>query len=75
MDGEIMDTSSRGRPSWASAVGIVQGHMCQLRMASHVEHRGGEVGLVKKPTGFINSSQIILDQLDKKCPGGMITYH
>jgi hypothetical protein len=39
-------------------------------MTSHIEHRGGEVGLVKKPTGFMTSSQFLLKELDKRCPGG-----
>ena len=52
------------------AVGIVQGHMCQFRMMSHVDRQGGEMGLVKKPKGFMSSSKFILEELDKKCPGG-----
>ena len=28
------------------------------------------MGLVKKPTGFMSSSGFILEELDKKCPGG-----
>ena len=51
-------------------MGIVQGNMCQFRMTSHIEHRGGEVGLVKKPIGFMSSSRLILDELNEKCPGG-----
>jgi hypothetical protein len=39
-------------------------------MTSHIEHRGGEEGLVKKPTGFMSSSKFTLEELDKKCRGG-----
>ncbi len=28
------------------------------------------MGLVKKPIGFMTSSQFLLNELDKKCPGG-----
>ena len=52
------------------SVAIAQGHMYQFRMTSHIDRRGGEVGLVKKPTGFMTSSQFLLRELDKKCPGG-----
>ena len=52
------------------SVNLVQGHMCQFRMTSHIEHRGGKEGLVKKPTGFMSNSKFILEELDKKCPGG-----
>ena len=38
------------------SVELAQGHMCRFLMTSHGEHRGGEVGLVKKPTGFMCSS-------------------
>ena len=39
-------------------------------MTTHIEHRGGEVGLVKKPTGFMSSSPYVLTELDRKCLGG-----
>ena len=52
------------------SVNLVQGHMCQFRMTSHIEQRGGEEGLVKKSTGFTSNSKFILEELDKKCPGG-----
>ena len=54
-----------GHPS----VGVTQGHMCRFLMTSHVEKRGGEEGLVKKPTGFMSSSACLLRELDKKCTG------
>ena len=41
------------------AVEIVQGHMCRFRMTTHIEHKDGERGLVKKPTGFLSSSRCI----------------
>ena len=31
---------------------------------------GGGSGSVKKPSGFMSSSEYILDELDRKCPGG-----
>ena len=51
------------------SVELAQGHMCRFLMTSHVEHRGGEVGLVKKPTGFMCSSSCIIQELDRKCTG------
>ena len=51
------------------AVGIVQGHMCQCLMMSHIDRRGCEMGLVKKPTGFMRSSKFILEELDRRWPG------
>jgi len=44
--------------------------MCQFRMMLHVARPGGELGLVKKPTGFMTSSKCIATELDKKCDGG-----
>ena len=41
------------------AVEVVQGHMCRFRMTTHIEHKNGERGLVKKPTGFLSSSKCI----------------
>ena len=52
------------------AVGTTQTHMCRFLMTTHIEHRGGEVGLVKKPTGFMSSSPYVLTELDRKCLGG-----
>ncbi len=52
------------------AVNLSQGHMCQFRMMSHVDRPGGEMGLVKKPTGFMTSSKHIAIELDKRCDGG-----
>ena len=51
-------------------VNIVQGHMCQFRMMSHVDRPGGEMGLVKKPIGFMTSSRCVAKELDKRCDGG-----
>ena len=45
------------------AVGTTQTHMCRFLMTTHIEHRGGEVGLVKKPTGFMSSSPYVLTEL------------
>ena len=47
------------------SVEIAQGHMCQFRMTSHIDKRGGEEGLVKKPTGFMTSSPFLLRELSK----------
>ena len=52
------------------AVNIYQGHMCQFRMMSHVDRPGGEMGLVKKPTGFMTSSKHITSEPYKRCDGG-----
>ena len=51
------------------SVEVAQGHMCRFLMTSHIERRGGEVGLVKKPTGFMTSSQCVLQELNKQCTG------
>ena len=55
-------------------VDIVQGHMCHFRMMSHVDRRGGEMGLAKKPKGFMSSSKFFLEEMGRKCPGDMTTY-
>ena len=52
------------------AVHVVQGHMCQFGMLTHVEEKGGKMGLVKKPTGFMTSSSCIANALNLKCQGG-----
>ena len=39
-------------------------------METHMDHRGGKKGLVKKPTGFMSSSRYIIQELDRKCTGG-----
>ena len=36
-------------------VQLVQGHMCQFGMTTYISERGGDRGLVKKPTGFLTS--------------------
>ena len=36
---------------------------------THIEYKGGEKGLVKKPTGFMSSSRYIIQELDRKCAG------
>ena len=51
-------------------VDIAYGHVCQFRMTSHIEHRGGEMGLVKKPIGLMTSSKRFMDELNTKCEGG-----
>ena len=35
-------------------------------MITHTEHRGGEVGHVKKPTGFMPSSPYVITDMDRK---------
>ena len=49
------------------SVEVTQAHMCRFMMTTHVDKKDGEVGLVKKPTGFMTSSHCILKQLDRKC--------
>ena len=51
------------------SVEVVQGHMCRFRMTTHIETKGGEKGLVKKPTGFMSSSRFIRQELGKTCNG------
>ena len=38
-------------------------------METRIDHKGGEKGLVKKPTGFMSSSRYIIQELDRKCTG------
>ena len=47
----------------------VQTHMCQFGMQSHIDRIGGDLGLVKKPTGFMTSSRCVLQELGKRCSG------
>ena len=35
------------------SVELVQGHMCQFRMTTHITTKNGERGLVKKPAGLL----------------------
>ena len=51
------------------AGGITQTHMCRFLMTTHIEHKNGEVGLVKKTAGFMSSRPYVLSELDKKCVG------
>ena len=51
-------------------VQLVQGHMFQFGMTTHVDEKNGEQGLVKKPTGFLTSSQCIAQALNLQCAGG-----
>ena len=51
-------------------VQLVQGHMCQFGMLTHINEKHGEKGLVKKPTGFLTSSDHIARALNLKCGGG-----
>ena len=51
------------------ALDVSQGRMCQFEMATHVANRGGEMGLVKRPTGFMASSRCLIDELNKECEG------
>merc|ERR1712127_192857 len=39
-------------------------------MTTHISERHGERGLVKKPTGFLTSSECIAKLLNRICPGG-----
>ena len=38
-------------------------------METHIDHKGGEKGLVNKLTGFMSSSPYIIQELDRKCTG------
>ena len=51
------------------SVQVTQAHMCRFLMETHIDHRGGEKGLVKKPTGFMSSRRCIIQELDRKCTG------
>lgn len=46
-----------------------QTHMCRFGMESHVQSKGGEKGLVKKPTGFMSSAECIVAELARRCDG------
>ena len=45
----------------------VQTHMCQFGMQSHIDKVGGDLGPVKKPTGFASNSWTIMRELDRLC--------
>ena len=51
-------------------VQLVEGHMCQFGMTTHVNEKHGEQGLVKKPTGFLTSSECVARLLNRTCQGG-----
>ena len=51
------------------AVTLTQGHMCQFGMETFDDKKLGTKGPVKKPTGFMTSSQSIARELDRQCPG------
>ena len=38
-----------------------------MSMETHIDHRGGKKGLVKKPTGFMSRIRYIIQELDRKC--------
>ena len=38
-------------------------------METHIDHRGVEKGLVKKPTGFMSSSRYIIQELTASALG------
>lgn len=50
-------------------VQLVEGHMCQFLLRTHIEQDGGELGLVKKPTGFVTSSECLAAALNVRCSG------
>ena len=56
------------------AVGVTQTHKCRFLMTTHIEHRGGEVGPVRKPTGLMSSSSYVLIELDRKCVAARRSY-
>ena len=41
----------------------------QVTMETHVDHKGGEQGFVKKPTGFMSSNLYIIPELERKSTG------
>ena len=43
----------------------VQTHMCQFGMESHRDKVGGEMGPVKKPTGFASNSWAMMRELGR----------
>ena len=45
----------------------MQTHMCRFGMSSHIDEKGGDRGLVKKPTGFLTSARHVAAQLDVQC--------
>ena len=47
----------------------VMTHMCQFGMRSRIPGVGSELGLVKKPTGFMTNCVPIANELHKVCPG------
>ena len=49
--------------------------MCQFKMMTHIEKKGGKMGLVKKPTGFMTSSSCIASALNMRCSGGHDNVH
>ena len=49
------------------AVSLVQGHMCQFGMETWDDRKAGTNGPVKKPTGFMTSSQCIAAELNRTC--------
>ena len=51
------------------SVELTHTHTCRFLMTTHIDKKDGEVGLVKKPTGFMTSSHCILRELDRKCTG------
>ena len=52
------------------SVDVVQGHMCLLRMTTHIDTKEGKRRLVKKPSGFMSRSRCVRNELNKKCTGG-----
>ena len=71
MDRQVLQTPSGDRATSTSLSGdSARSHVSIPNDITHIEHRGGEEGLVKKLTGFMSSSQFILEELDMKYPGG-----
>ena len=52
-----------------NSVGTNQTNMCRFVITTHIEHRGGEVGLVKKPCGIMSSSLYVPTELGRICVG------
>ena len=52
------------------SVRVVEGHMCRWNMMTHIDKKNGNMGLVKKATGFMTSSSCIANELGIRCEGG-----
>ena len=49
---------------------VAYSHMCRFGMMTHIDNKGGELGPVLKPTGFLISRWTIYPEFNKQCQGG-----